>query len=436
MQVSVSNTQGLEHQMSVTLPAQQIEQEVSKRLLRLRKTAKLPGFRPGKVPASVIDKRFGSDVLNEIAGEMINRSYLEALVEQKIEPATRPNIEPKAITRGADVEYIATFEVFPEVGRTDLSGLTIEKQVCELSEDDINDTIETIRKQRLIWNETESPAKEADRVTIDFNGTLDGEAFEGGEAKDYPVVIGEGMLLKDFESGMVGMKSAEKKTIDVSFPEDYPAENLAAKTVQFEITANKVEESQLPEINEEFYKSLGIEDGSEQTFRDQVKENMQRELKNRTQASLRDNVLKALADNNEIDLPGQLVDEEMTHIKEANRQQMLQQGIDESQINIDDQELRGEAEKRVKLSLLVRGVITANGLKLDKQRVDATLNEMAQTYDDKDAFVRWYTQDKQRMQQLESTALEQLVVEKLIETADVVDKDVSFKSLMNVEQKQ
>ena len=419
--------------MTVTLPAQQIEQEVSKRLSRLRKTAKLPGFRPGKIPASVIDKKFGSDVLHEIAGEMINRSYLEALVEQKIEPATRPNIEPKAISRGADVEYIATFEVFPEVSRTDLSGLTIERQVCEISDDDVSDTIETIRKQKLIWNEIESPAEEGDRVTIDFTGTLDGEPFEGGEAKDYPVVIGEGMLLKDFETGMVGMKATESKTIDVSFPEDYPAENLASKTVQFEIAANKVEKSQLPDLDEEFYKSLGIENGSEQIFRDQVKENMQRELVNRTRASLRDNALKALADNNEIELPGQLVDEEMGHLREANRQQILQQGLDESQINIDDDELRAEAEKRVKLSLLVRGVITANELKLDKEKLDATLNEMAQTYDDKDAFIRWYTQDKQRMQQLESTALEQLVVEKLTETADVEDKDVSFKSLMNVE---
>ena len=433
MQVSVSNTQGLERQMSVSLAAEQVEQEVSKRLTRLRKTAKLPGFRPGKIPASVIDKKFGSEVLHEVATEMINRSYLEALVEQKIEPATRPNIEPKAISRGDDVEYTATFEVFPEVSRTDLSGLSVERQVCEVSDDDISETIETIRKQRVIWNAVETAAEESDRVTIDFKGTLDGEIFEGGEAKDYPVVIGEGMLLKDFESGLIGMKTAQTKTIDVSFPEDYPAENLAGNTVQFEITANEVAKSQLPELNEEFYKSLGIEDGSEQIFRDQVKENMHRELKNRIQASLRDNVLKALADNNEIELPQQLVEEEMVHIKEANRQQMVQQGLDESQVNIKDEELREEASKRVKLSVLVREVITAHELKLDKQRIDATLNDMAQTYDDKDAYIRWYTQDKQRMQQLESTALEQLVVEKLTQTADVVDKNVSFKSLMNVE---
>ena len=433
MQVSVSNTQGLERQMTVILPAQQIEQEVSKRLSRLRKTAKLPGFRPGKVPSSVIDKKFGKDVLHEIAGEMINRSYLEALMEQKIEPATRPNIEPKTISRGADVEYTATFEVFPEVMRTDLTGLSIERQVCEVSEDDVNDTIETIRKQRLIWNAVESAAEEGDRVTIDFKGTLNGELFEGGEAKDYPVVIGEGMLLKDFEAAMIGMETAETKTIDVNFPQDYPADNLAGKNVQFEITINEVAKSQLPELNEEFYKSLGIEDGNEQIFRDQVKENMQRELKNRIKASIRDNVLKALADNNDIELPKQLIDEEMVHIKEANRQQMMKQGLDESQANIDEGQLREEAAKRVKLSLLVREVITANELKLEKEMLDATLNEMAQTYDDKDAFVRWYTQDKQRMQQLESTALEQLVVEKLTETADVIDKDVNFKSLMNVE---
>ena len=433
MQVLVSNTEGLERQMTVTLPAQQVEQEVSKRLSKLRKTAKLPGFRPGKIPASVIDKKFGSDVLHEIAGEMINRSYLEALVDQKIEPATRPSIEPKAISRGEDVEYTATFEVFPEVSRTDLSGLSVERQVCEVSEDDINETIETIRKQRLIWNTAETAAEEGDRVTIDFSGSLNGESFEGGEANDYPVVIGEGMLLKDFETGLIGMKAAEQKTIDVGFPEDYPAENLAGNTVQFEITAKEVAKSQLPELNEEFYKSLGIEDGNEQTFRDQVKENMQRELKNRLQASLRDNVLKALADNNDIELPKQLVNEEMSHIQEANRQQMKQQGLDESQVKIDDEQLREEAAKRVKLSVLVREVITAHELKLDKQRIDTTLNEMAQTYDDKEAFMRWYTQDKQRMQQLESSALEQLVVEKLAETAEVVDKNVSFKSLMNVE---
>lgn len=433
MQVSVSSTQGLERQMTVTLPAQQIEQEVARRLSRLRKTAKLPGFRPGKIPASVIDKKFGSDVLHEIAGEMINRSYLEALVEQKIEPATRPSIEPKTITRGADVEYTATFEVFPEVPKTDLSGLSIERQTCEVTDDDVNDTIETIRKQRLIWNPVESDAQEGDRVTIDFKGTLEGEPFEGGQAEDYAVVIGQGMLLKDFETGMIGMKAADTRTIDVNFPQDYPAENLAGHTVQFEITVKEVAKSKLPDLDEEFYKSLGIENGSEQIFRNQVKDNMQRELKNRLQGSLRENVFQALLENNDIELPKQLVDEEMLHIKEANQKQMKQQGLDDSQVNVDESKLREEAAKRVKLSLLVRQVITDNEIKLDKERLDATLNEMAQTYDDKDAFMRWYTQDKQRMQQLESTALEQLVVEKLTETADVVDKPVSFKSLMNVE---
>lgn len=432
MQVSVSNTEGLERQMTVVLPAQKVEQEVSKRLSKLRKTAKLDGFSPGRlIPASVIDKKFGKDVLHEIAGEMINRSYYEALVEQKIVPATRPDIQPKNISRGQDVEYTATFEVFPDVTKTDLSGVSVVRQVSEITEDDISDTIETMRKQNQTWDPVESAAEEGNRVTVDFRGTLDGEAFEGGESEDFPVVIGEGRMLKDFESGLLGMKSSETKTIDVAFPDDYPAEKLAGNTVQFEITVKEVARSQLPELNEEFYRSLGIEDADEQMFRDQVKENMQRELKQRLKSSLRDNVFKALADENELELPKQLVNDEMISIYDSRREQMMQQGLDESQINIDEEKLREEAAKRVKLGLLVREVITANELKLDKQIIDTMLDDMAQSYTDKESFKQWYAEDKQRMQHLESLALEQMVVDKLIETADLIDEDISFKSLGN-----
>ncbi len=433
MQVSVSDNAGLQRQMTVTLPAQEIEQEVSKRLSKLRKTAKLPGFRPGKIPASVIDKKFGNDVLNEIANEMINRSCIEALTEQKIEPATRPNIEPKDITRGQDIEYTATFDVFPSVEKTDLAGIDIEKQNCEISDEDIDNTIDTIRKQRLNWTESKASAKEGDRVTIDFKGTIDGEAFEGGEASDYPVVIGEGSLLEDFETGMVGLKSGETKTIDVTFPDDYPAENLAGKTAQFEISAKRIEISELPQLDEEFIKSLGIEDGQEHSFRDQVKENMQREVDNRIRSAIRENVFKALSENNEVDLPGQLVEDEAQLIHQANMEQMKKQGLDESQVNIKDEEVKEEAAKRVKLSMIVREVITANEIKLEKEMLQNKLNEMAQTYEDKDAFIRWYTQDQQRMQQLESTVLEELVVEKLLETAQVVEKTVSFSELMDLD---
>ena len=433
MQVSVSSNTGLERKMTITLPAQEIEQELNKRLSKLRKTAKLPGFRPGKIPASVIDKKFGGDVLNEIAGEMINRSYLEALTEQKIEPATRPSIEPKDIARGQDIEYTATFDVFPSVDRTDLSGISIEKQVCEIADQDIDNTIDTIRKQRLNWNEVDNAAEQGNRVTINFKGTVDGEAFEGGEANDYPVVIGEGMLLKDFETGMIGMKSGETKTIDVTFPDDYPAENLKGKTAQFEITINKTEQSQLPEVNEEFVKSLGIEDGTAESFRNQVKENMQREVDNRIRMSVRENVFKALSENNEVELPGQLINDEADLIRQANAEQMKKQGLDASQVNIDDEEVTEEAAKRVKLSMIVREVISANEIKLDKDMLRDKLNDMAQTYEDKDAFVRWYMQDQQRMQQLESTVLEEVVVEKLLQTADVAEKQVSFSELMDLD---
>ncbi len=433
MQVSVSSNQGLERKMTITLPAQEIEQELNKRLSKLRKTAKLPGFRPGKIPASVIDKKFGGDVLNEIAGEMINRSYLEALTEQKIEPATRPTIEPKDIARGQDIEYTATFDVFPSVERTDLSGINIEKQICEIADEDIDNTIDTIRKQRQNWTEADGAAEEGNRVTINFKGTVDGEAFEGGEANDYPVVIGEGMLLKDFETGMIGMKSGETKTIDVAFPDDYPAENLKGKTAQFEITINKTEQSELPEIDEEFVKSLGIEDGKVESFRNQVKENMQREVDNRIRMAVREDVFKALSENNEVDLPGQLVDDEADLIRKANVEQMKKQGLDESQVNINDDEVKEEAAKRVKLSMIVRQVITANEIKLDKDMLKDKLNDMAQTYEDKDAFVRWYMQDQQRMQQLESTVLEEVVVEKLLQTADVSEKQISFSELMDLD---
>ncbi len=429
MRVAVETTGELGRKMTVAIPADQVEQEIANRLKRLVKTVRLPGFRPGKAPLKIIEAKYGTQVLQEVAGQLIENSLRDALTQEGLHPAGGPEIEPKSVNRGSDLEYVASFDVFPEIKKLDLQGVTVERPVCEVTDADIDKTVATMRKQRVEWRAVERPSASGDRVRIDFHGTVDGEPFPGNEANDYPVVLGETKVLEEFSQGLEGVASGIHKTITVSFPQDYHGKEVAGKQVDFQIEVLDVCEPVLPEVNEEFAKSFGITDGSVEKMRREVRNNLTREGEEQIAGMVRERVMNALFDVNHIDLPGKLVHEEMQRMMEADRSMREQQGISVAE-GPDPAQFESDARRRVALGLIVYEVVKANNLKPDKARVRARIEKMAASYEDPQEFVQWYYGDRKRLEQVESVVLEEQVVETLLATATVKDQPSSFDRLM------
>lgn len=426
MQVSVDKIDELKRKITVTVPSQDIEKDVTKKLSQLQKTVRLPGFRPGKVPTKIIESKYAQDVLFEVSNDAINRSYFKALVDEKIEPATQPNIVPEKMERGSDLVFSAEFEVYPEVKSTDLTGATVVKPVCEITEADVDKTIEKIREQRVAWKDKEGASAEGDKITMDFTGKLDGVEFEGGSAEKFDLVLGKGGFIADFEKGVTGLSQGDEKTIDVSFPDDYPVDNLAGKNTQFDIVVHSVQAPVLPELNEEFIASLGIQDATIDAFKAQVKENMQRELDTRIASKLRGRALDALYEKNDLTIPAEMINQEKKTIAERHKQRLKQQGMDESMIPLNEEEVAKEAKRHATLAIVAREVIKAHSIELDKERVTTELTKMAGSYEDPSSFIEWYRKDNNRMMQIESTVLEQQMVDKLLETATIAEETVVF----------
>ena len=431
MRVSVENSGTLERKMSVSVPAEAVEKEVSTRLAKLSKSAKLPGFRPGKVPLKVIEAKFAGQVLNEVAGELIQSSLRDAFQQQELNPAGGPSVEPKAITRGNDLEYVATFEVFPELPPVQIKDEKIEVPVVEISAADIDRTIENVRKQRVEWLKTEDESGEGDQVVINFKGFLDGEVFKGGEGSDFPVVIGGGSILQDLENAVRQRKAGENFEADVNFPEAYDNKELAGKTAQFAIEVISVSKPQLPELDEEFAKIFGVEDGKIESLRGEVRNNLQRELSDRIAETVRQNVLMKLLQNIEFDIPKPLVENEINAMIETNRQQLERQGLPKKSAEIDRSAYAEEAERRVKLGLILHEVIKSEEIKADPALVKTRIESLASSYEQPEAFVKWYYEDKGRLSQIESVVLEQQVVDTLLQSAAQVEKSISFEEFMN-----
>ncbi|NIP89687.1 MAG: trigger factor [Gammaproteobacteria bacterium] len=430
MQISVETTGSIGRRMTVSVPADEFEREISTRLTRLTRNLKLPGFRPGKVPLRLVEARYGGQVVQEAAGELIQSSYRDALGQQGLTPAGGPAIEPTALERGKDLEYVATFDVFPEIPCTDIKGKRLEKPQVEIADDDIERTIDSVRRQRATWEPVERAVRNEDRVVIDFVGTIDGEPFEGGKADGYTAVVGSGALLEDFDKSLVGAEVDGQRNVEVTFPDDYANEAVAGKTAVFEITVREVAEPRLPEVDAEFAKAFGIEDGSLDSLRDEVRENLQRELKDRMRRYLHDEVMRLLQEANEFDLPQQMVDEETERM--AGEIRALRGARNAaSQSDVDKTALEPEARRRVALGLILREVIRVNALTADAARVKARLEEMASSYENPEAFLQWYHSDQGRMMQVQSAVLEDQVVERLLEDADVVDKPMAFAQFVN-----
>ncbi len=418
--------------MTVSVPSEEFETAMKKRIGELSKTVRLSGFRPGKVPHKVIEKRFGAEIKGEILGGIIERTYVAALDQESLVPATEPSIEPTATDRGADIEYVASFDVFPEITTGNIAGVKIEKPVCSIEEEDIDKTLERMQSQRVEFEDTDEAAQSGDRVTLDFTGKIDGEPFEGGTAEDYQLVLGSGAVLPDLDAGLEGMKSSDQKSIDVSFPDDYPKEDLAGKAAVFDVVMKSVAKSRLPELDEEFVKGFGIEDGDMNRLRDEIKGSLERERDDRVNNQVKDQVLKALDDRNEFEVPVKMVDNEIESMITSSRQMMQQQGVQapEEISDTDREAFREEASRRVTLGLIMRSIIKTENIEADAARVREKIALVAQGYDEPEQVMQFYYADDQRRAQIEAVVIEEQVIDHLLNDADVSEKTMSFSEFM------
>ncbi|WP_298637019.1 trigger factor [uncultured Umboniibacter sp.] len=425
MQVSLETTSGLERRMTVTVPSASVDAQVEERIKQASKTVKINGFRNGKVPLKVVKQRFGGGIRQEVLGDAINRAFYEAVQAEKVRPAGAPNIEPKNLEEGSDIEFVATFEVYPEIELADMSAVEVTKPVAEVNEDDINNMIEILRKQQGEFVETDRAAAEGDKVNIDYLGTKDGEEFEGGKAEGSDLTLGSKQMVTGFEDGIVGMKAGEERTIDVTFPEEYHSEELKGAAVQFAIKLNKVEAQQLPELNEAFFEKYGVAEGGEEKFREEVAANMARELKNAVTNKVKTQVMDALVEKHEFDVPSALLTNEIAQL----RQQMMQQfgggqNIDPS--ILPDDLFKDQAERRVKLGLVMGEVIASKKLTVAQDLVDAKLAEVASTYQDPQEVIDYYKGNQELLSGIQNVVLEDQAVEAIIADVKVVETEVSY----------
>ena len=430
MQVSIESLEGLQRKMTVQVPAEQIATAVDKKLKQLSKSVKLDGFRPGKVPVSVVKQKFGNQVRQEVIGDVIESSYRDALVQENIRPAGMPNIEPIEGEDKDGMSYSAIFEVYPEIESIDLASIEVEKSVAEIGDDDIENMINKLRDQRKEWVEVERAAAEGDQVACDFAGKIDGEEFAGGSGQDMEVEIGAGRMLPEFEEGLKGMSKGEEKTVDVNFPEDYHGKDVAGKTAQFTLKANKVSEAQLPELNEELIKSFGVDSGKEEDFRTNVVQNMEKELAHKVKTNTKNQVMAALLEKNQISAPSALVKDEIHNLKLQMAQNMGQDPAQLDAANVPDELFQAEGEKRVQLGLLVGELIKLADIQLDQERLNSTLQEISESYEDPQQVIEYYTQNKDARTSLEGMVLEDQVVDHILDQAKVTEKTVSFEEMM------
>jgi trigger factor len=429
MQVTLETTGTLGRRMTIAVPAERMEKEYSTRLRRVSQTARFPGFRPGKAPMKMVEAQYGPQVMDEVAGELIRVTFYEAVSEKGLKPAGGPNIEPKSVGRGKDFEYIATFEVYPQVARLDIKGCRIEKPQVAVTEADIDRTIETLRHQRLTWRPVERAAQNGDRVIIDFQGSIAGTVFEGGTAKDFPLVLGNNTLIDGFESGLVGARAGESRTLDLKFPAEYRNATLAGKAAQFAVTVKQVQEPVLPEVNEEFAKAYGVADGKVETLRAEVRANLESEMRDRVRRELREQVFKTLIDVNAFDVPKALEDEEIKSLIRMTRSNFESQGLPAAQAPTDPALFVEQARSRVKLGLILSELIRAKDLKADAAAVRARIESLAASYDQPQAFIDWCYSKREQLAEIESQVLEDQAVDMLLETADASDKAMTFLEL-------
>jgi len=435
MQVSVESTSSIERRMTIGVPAEQIEQEVEQRLQKTAKTARINGFRPGKVPVKEVKKRYGQGVRQEVIGEVMRNSYVEALTQEKVNPVGYPKFEPKNVEAGQDLEFVAIFEVYPEIEVADLSAIKLDKPEAEIKEKDIKNMIDVLQRQHGTLKSVKRKSKKKDLLTLDYIGYMDGEAFQGGTGKDQKITLGAGQMIAGFEEGLIGAKAGESVTLELTFPEDYVNEELAGKDVKFEVDVKVVEDTVLPAMDEEFFTKYGVNCKTEEDFRAEVIGNMERELKQAVSGKLKQQIVEALVEQNEVDVPSSMVEEEINKMKqEAMKQFGGGQQMDPAQL--PSELFQDQAETRVKTGLLFAALVKSNEITADAEAVDAKIQEMAASYESPDEVVAFYSQAENRAQ-IEAFVIEEAVVELVSSQAKVKKAKMSYEDAVKpAEQKQ
>ena len=433
MAVNVETLEKLERKITLTLPVSAIQSEVETRLKKLARTVKMDGFRPGKVPMNVVAQRYGYSVHYEVMNDKVGEAFASAANEAQLRVAGQPRITEKEGAAEGEVAFDAVFEVYPEVKIGDLASAEVEKLSTEVSEAAIDRTVDILRKQRRTFSlrAHDQAAQDTDRVTVDFEGKIDGEPFSGGKAEDFQFIVGEGQMLKEFEEAVRGMKVGESKTFPLAFPDDYHGKDVAGKTADFLVTVKKIEAAHLPEVNEALAKSLGIEDGTVDSLRADIKKNLEREVKFRLLARNKTAVMDALIAKAELDLPKAAVQAEVERLLEGARAELKQRGIkDADKAPIPDEVFLPQAERRVRLGLVVAELVRANELHAKPEQIRAHVEELAASYEKPADVVRWYFSDNRRMAEVEAVVIENNVAEFVLGKAKVTEKPVSFDELM------
>ncbi len=426
LEITLEDKGGLKRSLRITVPVETVDEQINSRLQKLSHTTKINGFRPGKIPLKVIRNRFLSQVEAEVAGELIQANFYRAIMEKELKPAGNPEIDTDGAKVGNNFEFTANFEVFPEIQLADLSSVSATRKSATITDADIDKMIANLRQQRATWDVVDRAAQTDDQIKIDFEGSIDGEVFEGGTAEGADITLGSGQMIPGFEEGLLGMSADEEKTFPVTFPEDYSAENLAGKEAQFKVKAISVSEATLPELDQEFIVSLAVEEGTVEGLRNKVRENMTRELEQRLEAQTKATAFDLLLEHNTIELPETLVNSEANQLAHK-----AHEGHDHGDHHHHDLEPHlEEARKRVSLGLLLSEIVTVHELKADADKVRANIDRMADPFDDKEAFVNWYYSQPERLAEIENVVLENEIVDWIFNQVNVIEEESDFDSIM------
>ncbi|ETN92546.1 Trigger factor [Gammaproteobacteria bacterium MOLA455] len=426
MQVSIESSTGLERQLKIGVPADRVESEVAQRLQKATKTVSIKGFRKGKVPLKVVKQQFGKGVRQEVVGEIVNSSFYEAIAQEKLQPVGQPRIDDIKDSEGQDLEFLAVFEVYPEITLADLGKVSITRPVTDLSESDLDKMIDVLRDQQATFEASDKPAVEGDQLNIDYVGTKGGEEFPGGKAEGQDLVLGSNSMIPGFEDALIGASAGDEKVLKLKFPKDYHAEELKGAKVEFAVVVNSVSSKQLPEMNDEFFKLYGVDAGGVEKFREDVQNNMERELRNAVRSKVKNRVMNELFDLNKVELPAVLVDNEITQLK----QQMVQQFGGGQQIDLSmlpDDMFREKAERRASLGVIVSEIVKVEELTPNEESVRERINEIASTYEQPKEVVDYYYSQQQLLSSVEAVVLEDQVTELVLSKAKVVDETCSYE---------
>ena len=432
MQANLETLSGLERRLSVAVPLAEIETEVQSRLKHIGRTAKMPGFRPGKVPFKVVQQQYGAQVRQEVLGATIEKSFGDAVREQNLRVAGYPKFDPATPADGAaEFQYSATFEVYPEIKVGDITGKAIDRVALDVGDAEIDKTLEIMRKQRVTFDAADKAAENGDRLQISYAGAIDGVPFDGGKADNQNVVLGEGRLLPDFEKSLAGMKSGETKSFDLKFPDDYHGKEVAGKSARFDVSVSEVAAPKLPPVDGEFAKTLGVEDGDVAKMRAEVKANLEREVKQRLKAKTKDQVMQTLLDSTPLVTPKSLIDMEIQALQNMARENMAARGMPvKDDMPMPAEIFEAQAQRRVSLGLILGEVVRNNGLQAKPEQVKAAVELQAQSYEHPQEVVKWFYSQPDRLRDIESIVLEENVVEWALSVAKAEDKTITFDELM------